>query len=104
MLNLQICWKSITAWYVYYKNILNYIDNLSQEDFIIINYNKFIFDNNEFKKLEDFVGISLSDRRNPDLYRGKGEKSLLFNIYCRMQKRFLSRDIGRVSGTLAQLE
>ena len=96
LLNLQICWKAITAWYVYYNNILSYIDSLSIENFIIINYNKFMTDNREFGRLENFVGISLNDRRNPDLYRGKRKKSLLFNFYCRMQKRFVSRDIGSI--------
>lgn len=104
MLNLQICWKAITAWYVYYKNIISYLDDLSQDKFIIINYNKFMIDNREFKRLEDFVGISLNDRRNPDLYRGKRKKSLLFNFYCRIQKRFFSRDIGSIFRRLALIE
>lgn len=104
MLNLQICWKSITAWYVYYKNIISYLDDLSQDKFIIINYNKFMVDNREFKRLEDFVDISLNDRRNPDLYRGKRKKSLLFNFYCRMQKRFFSRDIESIFRRLALIE
>jgi len=90
---LMTCWNCVKAWYIYNRNIINYIKKMNNRTYIVINYNDFMNEDMEFDRLSRFINLPLNDRRDKSLYRSKKEKSFLYNLFYKIQKVFFSRDI-----------
>ena len=85
-------WKAITAWYVYNKQALEYLEKQENES-IIIDYSKLMHGNMEFKLLEKFLNLKIHDCRKDSLYRAKVKQSILYKGIVWVQKHFILRDI-----------
>lgn len=73
-------WKLIQRWCEHNANILEYLQN-TQTDFLVLNYRKLMSTQEEFDRLQAFVGMKLSDQRRKDLYHHKsGKQSLTLKL------------------------
>ena len=71
--NLVRAWQLMKRWCEHNSNILSYLRNTDME-FMVINYRDLMSDDAEFERLQEFVGIKLTDWRNKKLYRGRSEE------------------------------
>lgn len=74
--NLHRLRKVLRAWVHHNRCILDYLKT-THHQYLIINYELLMTDENEFDRLSNFVGKRLADNRNPDLYRSKVNRSKL---------------------------
>lgn len=63
-------WKVINRWREANVNLIDYLKS-GERDFILLEYQKLMTTDDEFERLEKFVGRSLNDQRRKDLYRHK---------------------------------
>jgi O-antigen biosynthesis protein len=71
--------KLIKRWSEHNANIIDYIKN-SEADYLMLSYQELMTSDTEFKRLEDFLGIKLNDRRNKSLFRSKNRDWKLIEI------------------------
>jgi hypothetical protein len=67
-------WTFLKGWCRYNANILSCLKNTDM-DFLVLSYPELVTNDTEFNRLEEFVGIELSDQREPALYRRRVEES-----------------------------
>ncbi|MGB3300298.1 MAG: sulfotransferase [Phormidesmis sp.] len=73
--NIKVtAFKFMRAWSTYNFNILRILKSISSES-ILINYSDLMSSKETFKALEEFVGLSLLDKRDPSLYRDHSDGS-----------------------------
>jgi len=68
------CWNAYNAWYIYNKCILEILQSISSNDYIIIKYSDLMTNDIEVKKLGLFVNQEIVDIRDKKLYRSKSTK------------------------------
>jgi hypothetical protein len=72
-------WTFVNGWCRYNSSILTHLQRTSM-DFLVLSYRELVTHDAELSRLQEFVGIRLSDQRDPSLYRGRSETSLLIKI------------------------
>ena len=65
-------WNYVLRWCEHNERIVRDLRATNRE-WILINYADFMKGDEEFRRLEKFVGRPLEDRRRKDLYRGKSK-------------------------------
>ena len=65
----------LQRWWEHNANILRFLRE-TEMDFLVIDYHKLMTTDDEFQRLQDFVGRPLQDRRKPELYRSKARRDL----------------------------
>lgn len=60
--------KFIEKWCRYNSDILAYLQH-TKMDYLVLDYQKLMTTSTEFDHLQEFVGLTLEDRRNTSLYR-----------------------------------
>jgi hypothetical protein len=89
-------WKSMTAWYVYNREILQALQ-AANGDCLAMEYGEFMKNEAFFSSLCKFAGHKLTDVRNPSLYRNKLRKfNWLYEWTLAFQKFFCGRDLMRL--------
>jgi hypothetical protein len=68
--NFHRAYSFLCRWEEHNAQLISILENSSQ-DCLALNYHEFMVTNEPFKKLEEFVGQKLEDRRNPSLYRSQ---------------------------------
>ena len=97
--------KTLKAWYIYNKNILEYYEESSQE-FIFIDYNDFLTnsENQDIMKLSKFCNREILDIRDKKLYRNRSDN---LTIWGKLEKFILkllvNRDIDALHEKLKKL-
>ncbi len=71
-----VAWKLMQRWCEHNVNIVNYLQN-TQMDFLVLEYQRLMSTQEEFYRLQEFVGIELNDRRRMGLYRRRSSKKFL---------------------------
>lgn len=77
--NPLIAWKYINRWCEHNSRIVTYLQQTSQE-YLVLNYGELMHTQTEFNRLENFVGLTLTDQRKPQLYRSQAKNYPLLNI------------------------
>jgi hypothetical protein len=72
--NPKRCWQFVSRWLEHNKLLVQYLRNTSM-DFILTDYRSFMSSDDEFRRLEKFVGGDLKDMRKEMLYRQNQPKS-----------------------------
>jgi hypothetical protein len=70
--NPYIAWKFLNRWIEHNVNILEHLQN-GNHDFVLLEYRRLMTNQNEFDRLQEFVGIPLDDCRRQDLYRNRSD-------------------------------
>ncbi len=60
----------VKRWSEHNDSIIEYIKN-NDVDYLMLSFQELMTSDSEFKRLEDFLGIELNDRRNKTLFRSK---------------------------------
>lgn len=89
---ISICWKSMNAWYVYNREVLNIL-KATAEPFFLAEYNQFMLKPEIFKSLCEFTQTALKDSRNSSMYRSKQHSDFLFRLILWLHKTVLGHDI-----------
>jgi hypothetical protein len=93
-------WKSMTAWYVYNREILQALQ-AANGDCLALEYGEFMKSDSLFSRLCGFAGRKLKDVRNSGLYRNKILRShWLYEWTLALQKFFCRRDLSELYQTL----
>jgi len=69
-------------WCEHNEKILGYLEK-AKVPFLVLNYEQFMTDPDEFKRLEKFVGHKLKDERDMTLYRNRSKNKNF--MYCLMK-------------------
>ncbi len=72
--NPHRAWQFVSRWLQHNQSLVQYLRNTSM-DFIVINYRRLMSSDEEFRRLEQFVGSKLTDIRKKALYRERKPKS-----------------------------
>lgn len=72
-------WKYLKAWSLHNSKILEYLSTTANE-YVLLEYRRLMTTQEEFQRLEEFVGQSLVDKRNPKLYRNRESDSITLNV------------------------
>lgn len=67
------------SWCLHNQYILNYLSE-TKNDYLVLDYSRFMNDDTDFQKLEEFLGISLVDERRKELHRSISAGSFGFNL------------------------
>lgn len=78
-IQLLRAWKYLKAWLLHNSKILHYLANTTNE-YVLLEYRRLMTTQEEYQRLEEFVGRTLTDKRNPKLYRNKGSDSITVNV------------------------
>lgn len=84
--NFNYAWNYVNRWYESNLTILETLQK-SANDAILLQYGDLMTDDAEFRRLQDFVGRPLTDRRRPDLYRSRGGMDLFLRLADSRLKR-----------------
>lgn len=77
--NPSLAWRLMKGWCRHYSNILSFLDDTSL-DFVVLDYPEFMAGDADFNRLQEFVGMKLSDHRTESLYRNRSEEYPLVRI------------------------
>ena len=72
--NPHRAWQFVSRWLQHNQSLVQYLRNTSM-DFILIEYRRLMSSDDEFQRLEQFVGDKLTDMRKKALYRERKPKS-----------------------------
>ena len=87
-------WRALRIWYEYNHELLKLIESRpDSKDIIVLEYSLFMTGDELFASLERFVGLKLVDARKNDMYRSKGERTVLYRFILLWSRLFASRDI-----------
>jgi len=78
-------WKYMIRWHEHNMNILRYLRSTSCE-YLVLSYSELMQSDEEFERLQRFVGRKLVDRRRKDLFRSRNRANLLLMVAERMLK------------------
>ena len=81
--NPQRAWQFIGRWCEHNQKLLSYLQNTSMK-FIVLNYKELVTTQAEFKRLQKFMGIPLTDRRRPGLYRARSQNNLFLQVMTQL--------------------
>jgi hypothetical protein len=87
-------WLFAANWCRYNERIIDYLKN-TKMPFLVLDYSKFMTEDTEFDRLQNFVGLSLVDCRDKNLYRSQSTaaSSVLLNVLCWFKTFKLPREI-----------
>lgn len=71
--NPHRAWQFVSRWLEHNQSLVQYLRN-TKMDFILTDYRRFMSSDDEFRRLEQFVGDELMDMRKKALYREKEPK------------------------------
>ena len=87
----SILYKSLKAWIVYNRQILKILE-ITDCEYLVMNFEKFMSGHNELCRLEKFVGHSLNDARDLDKYKMKNSKHLCLSFVDIIQRTVGGRE------------
>lgn len=88
--NFRYAWDYVNRWYESNANILDILDTTAHQA-AVFEYGTFMTDDEEFRRLEAFIGRPLTDSRRPDLYRSRSQP----DVFLRSADARLRRRTGR---------
>jgi Sulfotransferase family len=88
--NYGLAYEFLCKWHDHNLSILDALDRTSM-DHLVIGYRELMQGDEAFRRLEDFIGCKLSDRRRPDLYRNR----LYLDHYLRLADGVMKSRRGR---------
>lgn len=97
-------WNYVIRWCEHNERIVRTLEGTSR-DWLLINYREFMTGERDFRRLQDFVGRPLDDRRRKGLYRNEPRKYIVLSAaqaLVRWRKgndpAALTRQLERLSG------
>lgn len=84
-------WRVADAWTRHNFGIIDTLEHTSQPA-ILLDYRLLVTTDDEFRRLEGFLGQDLVDERRPDLYRNRADRAPLFDAVAAIYR--LIRGIG----------
>ena len=84
--NYRRAWYMVNRWCEHTAGLIATLEATPQ-DYIVLNYRELMTTDREFDRLQEFVGISLEDRRRKDLYRSKVKSYLPLIAADRIYRR-----------------
>ncbi len=100
---IRRCWQSISAWYIYNYQCLEYLRENGKIEFITVDYYDLMRSDKILKKLEKFTGLSISDSRNKTLYRSRKGPNRIFLFLAWIQAKIFRRPVKRLYQSLKAL-
>lgn len=77
--NFSRAYSYLHRWQEHNRNILRFMET-SKRERLVLSYNELMTEDAEFRRLEEFVGMKLEDRRRPDLFRSKSKKDIFLKF------------------------
>jgi hypothetical protein len=77
--NPQNAWNCISRWCEHNQRIVESLQN-SPTPYLVLNYQALMNGNQEFERLQKFVGRELNDQRKSNLYRSRSKKYFLLEV------------------------
>jgi len=93
----------ITRWCEYNMGVINAIQQMPKERTLILDYHALMQTNEEYERLEQFVGRPLTDTRRKDLFRHKGEDTPLLGAAKMMVKKNTEFDYQQIFDQLVEM-
>lgn len=81
--NPQRAWEFMSRWCEHNQKLLSCLQNTSMK-FIVLNYRELVTTQVEFERLQKFMGIPLTDRRRPGLYRARSQNTLFLKFMTQL--------------------
>ncbi len=100
--NPLYAWQFVDAWLDHNRLLLELMAEPSP-DRLLLNYRRLMSEDEEFQRLEQFLGRSLTDMRRPQLYRSRGVRSTLVNLVDRLGASRRGTTLSRTFQALEQL-
>jgi hypothetical protein len=88
--NFQYAWSYLNRWYEHNQGLMEAVAQAGDRA-VVLGYHELMTGDREFKRLGDFVGRALDDRRRPELYRHRDRG----DIFLRWADRRLARKLGK---------
>lgn len=98
--NFRRAYSYLCRWQEHNLEILRHLQQTTN-DYVVLSYHDFMTSEREWRRLVDFVGLPLDDRRRPDLYRSRSEGDLFFRTASGLLRRRRGLD---ASSTLCALD
>lgn len=98
--NFSRAYAYVQRWQEHNLSLLKYLQETSM-DYLVLNYGELMTSDQEFRRLDNFIGGGLKDLRNPQLYRSKTQGDWFFSAADWWYKK---RKGCSVSETMAKLE
>lgn len=90
-------WAALTAWYVYNRQLLvcsrDQGGKAQTAACLLLEYGKFMQQDDPLAKLGSFLGAPMRDVRRPDLHRAQQRQTLTYRIARFLQATLFSRDV-----------
>ena len=96
---IGVLWQALTAWTNYNRGVLEAV-RTSGRDGLLIRYEELMSGDDEFRRLERFLGTTLNDMRRSSHYRARATHSL-YAPFDRLMSHFSEASPARI---LAELE
>jgi len=77
--NFHRAYTYLERWHEHNAEILKYLED-GENDYLMINYHELMGGDTDFKRLQEFVGRDLVDRRNLSLYRSKSRSDIFLKV------------------------
>lgn len=87
--------KVLKSWYIYNSEAVRHLESTNMS-IIITKYSQLVTSETVFKSLEAFLGLKLTDCRQPHLYRSRDRHNLIFNLMTYIQSTLFSRNITKL--------
>lgn len=98
--NFHRAYDYLLRWLEHNRNIIRFVSE-SPREALVIRYADLMHSDNEFRKLQDFVGVELNDRRQSGLYRSRFKP----DFFLKAAEWYLEKFKGlSCKKTLAQLD
>ena len=98
--NYKLAWSYLERWFEHNRGAIEAVAEAGDRA-LVLGYRELMTSEDEFARLCDFVGLDLSDRRRPELYRHRDQR----DIYLRWADRRLQRVAGRtIDQVMAELQ
>lgn len=95
-------WNYVVRWCEHNDRIARTLEHTSR-DWLLINYREFMTGERDFRRLQEFVGRPLDDRRRKGLYRNEPRKYFVLSTATALVKGLTGNDPAAVTRELVRL-
>ncbi|MEP1382344.1 MAG: sulfotransferase [Paraglaciecola sp.] len=96
-------YKAVKAWYIYNNEAFNIVADSSKKQYLI-EYSEFMNSKQSIERLSEFIGVTLKDSRDPNLYRAKSTAGIGYKFYIFVAKYLFAKDIDKLFDNLSKLQ